>query len=304
MSLIEEAAKRLEQLRRAGIAIPAERPDTRPSSRTERPFAEAVPISPQGLPRKPAAALHKVTVDVKRLAAQGFVIPGAPRSATGDEFRVIKRPLLTNASGLGAAAVKNGNLIMVTSAMPSEGKTFTAVNLALSMADELDRTVLLVDADVVRPTVPALFGLPSTRGLLDVLQDRSLNVGDYILPTNIPNLAILPGGTETPRATELLASDGMAGLLEDVGKRYANRIIVFDTPPLLVTTEARVLATHMGQIVFVVQAEATLQSHVVQGLATIESCPLKMLVLNKVESRAQGAPGYGYGHGYGYGYGA
>ena len=296
MSLIEEAAKRLEQLRRAGVTAPADRPGPRLAARGE--------TSPAGSPPKAAATSHKVTVDVKRLAAQGFVIPGTARSAAADEFRVIKRPLLANASGLGARPVQNSNLIMVTSAMPNEGKTFTAVNLALSIADELDRTVLLVDADVARPDVLALFGLPATRGLLDALQDRSLDVGPYLLRTNIPNLTILPGGTQTPRATELLASEGMVGLLEEIGSRYADRIIVFDTPPLLVTTEARVLATHMGQIVFVVKAESTLESQVVHGLATIESCPVKLLVLNMVESRAQGAHGYGYGYGHGYGYGA
>src|SRR6185436_10462234 len=113
--------------------------------------------------------------------------------------------LLANASGAGTAAVKNGNLIMVTSAVPHEGKTFTAVNLALSIADEQDRRVLLVDADVARPAVPALFGLSSSRGLLDALQDRSLDIDPYLVGTNIPNFTILQGGTPTSRATELLA---------------------------------------------------------------------------------------------------
>jgi len=309
MSLIEEAAKRLEQLRRAGVTTAADRPDSRPEprpdarplSRAERRPAEAVPISAHGLPPKAITTARKITVDVKHLAAQGFVIPGGPRSAAVDEFRVIKRPLLANAFGLGVPAVKNGNLIMVTSAMPHEGKTFTAVNLALSIADELDRTVLLIDADVARPAMPALLGLSSARGLLDALQDRSADVGQYMLRAEIPNLTILPGGTQTPRATELLASEGMARMLEEMAKRYADRIIVCDAPPLLATTEARVLASHMGQIVFVVRAEETLQAQVVQGLATIESCPVKLLVLNMVESRAQGAHGYGYGYGYGYG---
>jgi receptor protein-tyrosine kinase len=188
---------------------------------------------------------------------------------------------------------------MVTSALPNEGKTFTAVNLALSMANELDRTVLLVDADVARPALPEIFGLPASRGLLDVLQDRNLDIGQFLLRTNIPNLTLLPGGTQTPHATELLASDGMVQVLDEMAKRYSDRIIVFDTPPLLVTTEARALAEHMGQIVLVVKAESTLQSQVAQALAAIEACPVKLAVLNMVESRAQGAYGYGYGYGYG-----
>src|SRR4051812_17271267 len=309
MSLIEQAAERLQLLRRARVTTAANRTNAEPDSRAEAPPlsrvpprpAEAVPISAHALPPKAATAARNVTVEVKRLAAQGFVVPGSPRSAAVDEFRVIKRPLLANAFGLGVPAVKNGNLIMVTSAVPDEGKTFTAVNLAFSIADELDRTVLFVDADVARPATPALFGLSSKRGFLDVLQNRSLDVGQYMLRTDVPNLTILPGGSQTPRATELLASQGMARMLEEMAKRYADRIIVCDAPPLLATTEARVLASHMGQIVFVVRAEATLQAQVVQGLATIESCPVKLLVLNMVESRAQGAHGYGYGYGYGYG---
>lgn len=301
MSLIEEAAKRLEQLRRAGVTTEADRPQPpRPSARAQLRPAEAVPISTYAQPAKATPPSRMVTVDAKRLAEQGFVIPGAPRSATADEFRIIKRPLLANVSGLGAAPVENGNLIMVTSALPDDGKTFNAVNLALSIADEVDRTVLLVDADVARPAVPAIFGLPFSRGLLDALQDPSLDVGQYILRTNIPNLSILPGGTQSARATELLASDGMARMLAEMGQRYEDRIIVFDTPPVLATTEARVLATHMGQIVFVVRAEGTAEAQVLQGLAAIESCPVKLLVLNMVESRAQGAYGYGYGYGYGY----
>jgi exopolysaccharide/PEP-CTERM locus tyrosine autokinase len=302
MSLIEDAAKRLEELRRAGVRVASERPEIRSVGRRPAPetFAETSASSPNGAgPAKLDAPSRQVTIDLKRLAAAGYLAPGAPRSSVADEFRVIKRPLITNASGGGAAPVKNGNLIMVTSALPNEGKTFTAVNLALSMANELDRTVLLVDADVARPAMPELFGLPASRGLLDVLQDKNLDIGQFLLRTNIPNLTLLPGGTQTPHATELLASGGMVQVLDEMAKRYSDRIIVFDTPPLLVTTEARALAEHMGQIVFVVKAESTLQSQVAQALAAIEACPVKLAVLNMVESRAQGAYGWGYGYGYG-----
>ena len=164
---------------------------------------------------------------------------------------------------------------------------------------ELDNTVMLVDADVARPSVLNMLGLPQSAGLLDVLKENSLDISGALLRTNIEKLSILPSGTPHPRATELLASDTMIRLLEDMSSRYSDRIIIFDSPPLLLTTEARVLATHMGQVVIVVNAENTAQAAVKQAITTIDACPVKMMVLNQV--RADKADGYGYGYGYGYG---
>jgi exopolysaccharide/PEP-CTERM locus tyrosine autokinase len=186
---------------------------------------------------------------------------------------------------------------MVTSAMPGEGKTFTAINLAMSIAAELDNTVMLVDADVARPSILRTLGLPQGPGLLDVLEHQ-VDLSSVLLRTNIEKLTVLPSGTPHPRATELLASVAMRDLLDDMATRYADRIIIFDSPPLLLTTESRVLATHMGQIVVVVQAGRTLQNEVQHALATIESCPVKMTVLNKVQGETTGRYGYGYGYEY------
>jgi len=211
---------------------------------------------------------------------------------------VIKRPLLANATGKGAVPVVNGNLIMVTSALPGEGKSFTAVNLAMSLATELDYRVLLVDADVARPSLRRVFDLPAGPGLMDVLVKPDVKMSDVLLRTNIDKLSLLLSGTPHARATELLASDAMTRLLEEMAQRYPDRIIIFDSPPLLPTTEARVLATHMGQVVVVVQAERTLQSDLQHALATIENCPVKLMLLN--QARGAGRDVYGYGYGYGY----
>lgn len=289
-SLIEQANERLEQLRRAGADMPQETP--------QRVKAPEPPVPAQRVEAGNASPPRQVTIDLQLVAASGIVTPNAPRSQVADQFRVIKRPLISNATGKGASAIANGNLIMVTSALPGEGKTFTAINLAMSIATELDNTVMLVDADVARPSVLNMLGLPPGPGLLDLLVDEQLDVGSVLLKTNIDKLTILPSGTSHARATELLASDAMARLLESVAKRYADRIIVFDSPPLLLTTESRVLASHMGQIVVVVQAEKTLQADVEQALATIEACPVKLMVLNQARTTAK--DGYGYGYGYGY----
>jgi exopolysaccharide/PEP-CTERM locus tyrosine autokinase len=247
-----------------------------------------------------SALSRRVEIDLDALTRAGIVSPNAPRSQIADQYRVIKRPLIDNAMGKGAAVIANGNLIMVTSALPGEGKTFTAINLAMSIATELDCTVMLVDADVARPSVMRVLGLPAGPGLLDLVVDESTELSSMLMRTSIEKLTILASGTPHSRATELLASDAMTRLLTDMAKRYPDRIIVFDSPPLLLATESRVLASHMGQIVVVVQAEKTLQSEVLQALATIEACPVKLMLLNQARTAFKGEYGYGYGYGYGY----
>ncbi|MBI3372844.1 MAG: tyrosine-protein kinase family protein [Betaproteobacteria bacterium] len=304
-TLIERAARRLEELRLS-------RPDGARgrSSPDESVAAHEARTAPRpadgyaGGPRRPAGTHSQlVELDLKRLATAGFITPDAPRSRVADEFRIIKRPLIANASGGGETPVQNGNLIMVTSAVPKEGKTFCAINLAMSIALEFDRSVLLVDADVAKPSLLQVLGLPLSEGLLDILQDKSRDLSQVLLRTNVEKLSLLTSGTPHRRATELLASDAMARLLEELASRYSDRIIIFDSPPLLVATEAPVLATQLGQIVLIVQAEITLQSEVRQALAAIESCPVKLIVLNQVGFSGKSASGFRYGYGYGYGYG-
>jgi len=289
-SLIEKATRRLEQLRQAGADVP------------DMPAPIKVAPAPvEATPKLPPIQSRLVELDLELLERNGIIIPSSPRSQLADQFRVIKRPLIKNAMGKGASEIVSGNLLMVTSALPGEGKTFTSINLAMSIASELDNTVMLVDADVARPSIMRMLGLPQGPGLLDLVLDDSKDLSEVLLKTNVDKLTILPSGTPHPRATELLASDAMTRLLEEMASRYPDRIIVFDSPPLLITTESRVLATHMGQIVVVVHAGKTLQSEVKQAIDTIDSCPVKMLVLNRSSSLFKGGYGYGYAGGYGYG---
>ena len=330
MSLIEQAAKRLEELRRAGVDVPGEWPAAAPGDPSILERAMAVGNTQHSVPEDAASVApvrangevgpsrstpsprveavqgatqsRAVTLDLARLAASGIITPDAPRSQIADEYRIVKRPLLANATGKGASRIANGNLVMMTSALPGEGKSFSAINLAMSIAMELDHTVLLVDADVARPSIPRMLGLEPAKGLLDVLVEDSVDLRGVLLKTNVEKLSLLQAGSQHARATELLASDAMNRLLEDMSRRYADRIIIFDSPPLLLTTESPVLATHMGQVVVVVEATRTPQNAVKQALTAIEACPVKMLMLNKARS-GSGGDGYGYGHGYGYGYG-
>jgi exopolysaccharide/PEP-CTERM locus tyrosine autokinase len=310
MSTIEQAARRLEELRRAGadfteptptVAAPAA-PHQAPSPeaivrvidghrdalRTAAPLGEAAARrAPSGQPQQ------RVDLDLARLRDMGFITPDAPMNQIADEFRVVKRPIIRNALGKEGIRVKNGNLVMVTSALPGEGKTFTSLNLALSIALEYDNTVLLVDGDVAHPTMPSLLGAPNSPGLLDLLTRDDIDVADALVKTNVEKLSLLPAGSRHRRSTELLASEQMASLLRELATRYADRIIVFDSPPLLATTEARVLASLMGQIVMVVAADSTSQHAVTQALATVENCEIVLMMLNK-SSRTDVGTYYGY----------
>ncbi|MDP3440960.1 MAG: XrtA-associated tyrosine autokinase [Azonexus sp.] len=311
MSLIEQAAKRLEQLRQAGVELPEEAPLRVPTTVSTSakpahdPYAAKIsqpqPELPKPVPdNAPTASRNRVELNLEAISASGLLVPTATRTQLADEYRVIKRPLIANATGKVGTVLQNGNLIMITSALPGEGKSFTAINLAISIAMELDNTVMLVDADVSRPSVLNMLGLPPAPGLLDVVMKNSVDISEVLLRTNIEKLSILPSGTAHARATELLASEAMTRLLDDMSGRYSDRIIIFDSPPLLLTTESRALATHMGQIVIVVNAENTAQAAVKQAVAAIEGCPVKMMVLN--QARQSSTDGYGYGYGYGYGH--
>src|SRR6185369_4623028 len=310
MSLIEQAAKRLEQLRQAGVDLPEDDTPRSPASEAKAaatapdpysakvplaPAVEQIPVNAKPAPTKsPSVHSKRVELNLEAISASGLLVPQISRSQLADEYRVIKRPLIANAMGKGITAIQNGNLIMVTSALPGEGKSFTAINLAISIAMELDNTVMLVDADVARPSVLTMLGLPPAPGLLDVVDNNSVDISGVLLRTNIEKLSILPSGTQHPRATELLASDAMVRLLDDMASRYSDRIIIFDSPPLLLTTESRALATHMGQIIIVVNAENTVQAAVKQAVDAIEACPVKMMVLN--QARQASTDGYGYGN--------
>jgi protein-tyrosine kinase len=324
MNTIEEAAKRLEELKKAGIELfgksksePAPRGNDkeRPSpdsispqiSRTSqaRLRTHALIDGPKDRGTEPTlsedtdAAPNVQKIDFARLQAAGFITPTIPDSKLLAEFRVIKRPLIRNALDKSGARLKNSNLIMVTSSLPGEGKSFVSVNLALSIAMEVDSTVLLVDADVVAPTIPRLLGIKPARGLMDVLTEPDLNFGEVIMKTNINKLALVQAGTRHRGASELLASDAMARLLDEIASRYSDRIVIFDSPPLLATTESRVLASHMGQLVVVVEADRTTHATLEAALSTVESCPVVMTMLNKASESEVGSyyGNYGYGGG-------
>ena len=282
----------------------------RASHRLEQPAPRAPASGPAGFqPRdshaeKPAPAGKQngrnVNIDIGRLRLDGYLTPGSERTRIAEEYRIIKRPLLENAFGRAAELVDHGNLIMVTSAIPGEGKTYTALNLAMSIAMEMDKTVLLIDADAGRARLHDLLGTPMGPGLMDLLIDNSLDVGDVMRRTNVPKLRVMPVGQLHSHSTELLASDNMHRLVRELETRYSDRVIIFDSPPILATSDAVVLSNLVGQLVFVVESGRTYQGHVKDALGLIDSSKPVGLVLNKVRKTA-GSSYYGYGS-YGSGY--
>lgn len=286
-SLLERAARHFELTPQARVA-PASPPMMRAGA---APAAEAPPV-PRGEPKGPSGV-----IDFDALRDGGFLVPDMPATGLAEEFRIVKRQLLQGAFDAGGTVTGNGNLILVCSAQPSEGKTFCSINLALSMAAERDLEVLLVDADFAKPAVLSTLGLQGGRGLMDALADPASDIETMIIATDLPGLSVLPAGRHHNDATELLASQRMQGIVADLG-RVRNRVVIFDSPPALASSAASVLALHVGQVVMVVNADVTHEGQLKDALSLLSGCPSIQLLLNRV-SFAPGGRRFGAYYGYG-----
>lgn len=263
--------------------VPGDTPNSVEESAASLSTGGVTPRSEARHARSGSKTRHIATIDAKRLRAQGFVTPDGGRSQIVEEFRAIKRPLLRRAFEGGGQG--RDHLIMVTSAKPEEGKTFCSVNLAMSIASERGLNVLLVDGDVVKSDLPDVLGFRAEAGFLDLLVDKELGLSDVLVRTNIPNLSVLPSGNRHDHATELLAGPSMADLIGDLATRYSDRVVIFNAPPVLVSSEASVLASWMGQVVMIVEADRTGQSDVAHALALLGEDKNISFVLNKVTDR-------------------
>jgi len=240
-----------------------------------------------------------VVVDRDLLRKAGLLAPEVQERHIADQYRIIKRPILDLAAGNVAVRPEHANLAMIASALPGDGKTFTAINIALSIAVEQDTSVLLVDADVAKPHISDLFGLHDEPGLIDLLVDDSMRINEAIIRSDVPGLSLMPAGQEHELATELLASHRMANVLAELSASVPNRIIIFDSPPLLVTSESQALASRMGQIALVVCAGITPQQAVSSAIETIDNSKAINLILNQ-SGTSFGDVSYGdFKYGYG-----
>jgi protein-tyrosine kinase len=279
MSVIENAIKRL-QASRGGAAVARERSTTSTAARRLEPATDAL------------APGRVITLDLDVLREAGLMPPAHQERELAQQFRQIKRPLINNALARGSEALPDGNLVMVASAVPGEGKTFTSLNLALSVRLEEDVTVLLVDGDVVNPRLSQILGADDSRGLLDVIKDPSVAWASAILPTDVPGLSFLPAGHQDPNATELLASVRMSEVASQLARQDPSRLVLFDSAPLLLTTESQALTQIAGQILMVVRADDTPQHVVLEAIETLAESKSVSLVLN--QSMRQPHAGYYY----------
>ena len=233
-------------------------------------------------------------VNLAHLKDKGMLVPEVSQSQLAEEYRIVKRPILDNVEGQDSNGIERANLVLVTSSLPGEGKTYTAANLALSIATERDKTVMLIDGDVAKPSISKLFGIESKKGLIDLIEGE-VSFQDVVLRTDIPNLSIMPAGKLHEQSTEILASSAMKKLISEISSRYKDRVIIIDSPPLLAATQGAVLASLVGQVVMVVESDKTPQHIINEAVEKLSSCEVVGCVLNKSRK--------GFGMGYYYGYG-
>ena len=222
-------------------------------------------------------------IDRIALAEAGYLLPDGPVTAMSEEFRLLKRDLLTQ---LGRDP--RGNRILLCSAHSGEGKSFCAINLALSLAAERDRDILLVDADFGKPGIPQALGLAGGPGLMDALADPSVAIEDIVIRTDIPSLAVLPAGQRSNNDTEYLASARTDALLGRLTEGRPDRVIIFDSPPLLAASAGAVLASHAAVALLVVRADRTSESALRDAAGMLKGAGQVQLLLNGVTFSASG----------------
>ena len=282
MSLVEQALARLRQTNTAKANVDENRSEG------------AVPAARTKARSTSAAVATQLTLDVGRLRAAGYLPEESKDRQFANHYRQIKRPLIAKASSEHPVGVLDSRVIMVTSALPGDGKTFTSVNLALSMARERDSSVLLVDADSPKPRVSEIFGLREQAGLLDALEDDTIEIDSLIVPTNVRGFSLLPAGRPVEGASELFSSDRMRQLLMSLVSNDPRRIVLLDSPPLLITSEGRALIKCAGQVLLVVHAGQTPQHAVRDAIALIDEKQAGGLVLNQGQAGLTESY-YGYG---------
>jgi len=241
----------------------------------------------------------RVIVNRDKLRESGFIVPDGPVTGISEEFRIIKRQLLIAAKGSAKnPPLPNGERILICSAHPNEGKTFCALNLALSIAAEKDNEVLLVDADFAKPSILSSLGLEGSKGFMDALADPEVSVEDCIIHTDITGFTVLPAGDQTNNDTEYLASARTEQVLNQLTQNNPTRIVIFDSPPALSASPASVLASHVGQVVMVVKADETTETALRDALSLMAACEHIQLLLNSTKFSPTGRS---FGSYYGYG---
>ena len=237
--------------------------------------------------KEPAAApgAHKfagdITLNYARLRESRIALPGDRNSLTFNEFRSVKRKLLPLTTRSGADR-RAQNIVMVTSALPAEGKTFTSINLAITLATEKNLDVILVDGDVIRGSLGKYFSGQNSRGLIDLFSNTPGSIDDVLHRCrDLPNLHVIFSGTQNDTAPELFASARMAEICDGLSRRFPQSIIIIDSPPVLATSEPAALVTHIDHLIMVVAAGRSNRHQVETAVSALSSCRSMFLLLNK-----------------------
>lgn len=291
MNSIERALQK-QKASEQNKAPPLQNPIVNEVTESESPVKNS--LEQQAKLSKGNNVASSIEIDFALLENKGFVSTNSQRQLINEEYRAIKRKLLDNAFGPLSKSLSNSNIIMVTSSRPGEGKTFTAINLALSIALEKDKTVLLVDADVLRPNVMKTLGLKDEHGLMEYLLGETVNISEVMYKTNLDNLRIIPAGKSHHLSTELLASERMFLAVEEFANRYTDRVVIVDTPPLLGINETAILANLAGQAVVVTEESKTKLIDIEQAVKQLNPRMAIGFIMNKSEKVNSDKTGYGY----------
>jgi len=248
----------------------------------------------QFVPHGPA-----IGIDIANLRKSGLIPDLEQERVVMRQLRAVKQSLLRKIASDPVAPLSVPRTVMVTSGLPGDGKTFTSLNLALSLAREKDLKILLVDADMPKPHITSVLGLKSQRGLIDVVSETDTDVASIVRATSVPGLYFVPAGVVSDEATELLSSGRMTSVVRRLANLGSNWIIVFDSPPTLVTNEAQALAALMSQILVVVRAGATPQTVVSETIAILGASSASIsLLLNDAKSSSSGVYSGEYAYGF------
>ena len=275
---------------------PAPEPIPAPLPRAEAPQRPAP--APVHAPARAPEPRRRAFVDRDALRAAGFVLPDAAVTGLAEEFRIIKRQVLLGASGKTDLPEEKRRSVLICSAQPDEGKTFCAINLAISLAGEKDIEILLVDGDFPKPEILSTLGIEGGPGLIDALADPAIDPESLVIGTDIERLSVLPAGRQVNNATELLGSSRTRDVLAALAGASRRRLVIFDSPPALAASPASVLASHVGQIVMVVRADRTTEADLKQAVGLLNACEDISLILNGAGFAANGRR---FGSYYGYG---
>ena len=318
LSLIERAA----QVYDFGAAMRAPAPDPAPAPEPPRPATRQVAPKPEPIrveaPRPVPVAIEEIAeiaasapqpfdfaptgiaaIDRDMLAAKGFVVPGGVPTGLAEEFRLIKRQLLSGIARRVSLPEDKRRTVLICSAQPEDGKSFCAVNLALSLSGEREVEVLLIDGDFSKPDALAQLGIANGPGLVEALADPTANPEDFVIRTDVAGLSVLPAGRKANNVPELLASDRTREVLAKLVAGNRERIILFDSPPALMASAATIISAHVGQVLVVVRADRTTEADLRETIGLLSGCDHVGLILNgagiAVSGRKFGAYD-GYGH--------